>query len=115
MKKLLAIGVLMLVITCLAFGQQQTAPPPKPGPEVQRLGSMIGTWKTDAGETVTYEWFDGGFSVIGHVENSGPEGKSTELRIDTYDPDAKTYSEYRISSTGPGGHIDQRRHGKRKH
>ena len=73
MKKLLAIGVLMLVITCLAFGQQQTAPPPKPGPEVQRLGSMIGTWKTDAGETVTYEWFDGGFSVIGHVENSGPE------------------------------------------
>jgi len=103
MKKLLAIGVLMLVITCLAFGQQQTAPPPKPGPEVQRLGSMIGTWKTDAGETVTYEWFDGGFSVIGHVENSGPDGKSTELRIITYDPDAKTYSQYRITSTGPGG------------
>ena len=41
--------------------------------------------------------------MIGHVENSGPEGKSTELRIDTYDPDAKTYSEYRITSTGPGG------------
>ena len=36
-------------------------------------------------------------------ENSGPEGKSTELRIITYDPDAKTYSEYRITSTGPGG------------
>src|SRR5215472_9807602 len=47
--------------------------------------------------------FDGGFSVIGHVENSGPEGKSTELRIDIYDPDAKTYSEYRITSTSPGG------------
>jgi len=36
------------------------------------------------------------------VENSGPEGKSTELRIITYDSDAKTYSQYRITSTGPG-------------
>ena len=107
MKRLLAIVVLMLVITCLAFGQQQTAPPPKPGPEVSRLGSMVGTWKTDTGETVTYEWFDGGFSLIGHVENSGPEGKSTELRIITYDPDAKTYSQYRITSTGPGGTLSR--------
>src|SRR5215469_16622230 len=89
MKRLSAIVVLTVVITCLAFGQQQTAPPPKPGPEIQRLGSMVGTWKTDDGETVTYEWFDGGFSLIGHVENSD---KSTELRIITYDPDAKTYS-----------------------
>jgi hypothetical protein len=100
MKRLLAIVVLQLVITGLAFGQQQTAPPPKPGPEIQRLGSMVGTWKTDDGETVTYEWFDGGFSMIGHVENSD---KSTELRIITYDPDAKTYSQYRITSTRPGG------------
>ena len=100
MKRPLAIAVLMLVVTCLAFGQQQTALPPKPSPEVLRLGSMIGTWKTDTGEKVTYEWFDGGFSVIGHVENSD---KSTELRIITYDPDTKTYSQYRITSTGPGG------------
>ena len=34
------------------------------------------------------------------MENSD---KSTELRIITYDPDAKTYSQYRITSTGPGG------------
>ena len=102
MKRLSAIVVLTVVITCLAFGQQQTAPPPKPGPEIQRLGSMVGTWKTDDGETVTYEWFDGGFSLIGHVENSD---KSTELRIITYDPDAKTYSQYRITSMGPGGEL----------
>jgi len=102
MKRLFAIVVLMLVITCLAFGQQQTAPPPKPGPEVQRLGSWVGTWKTDT-ETVTWEWFKGGFSLIGHVENSGPEGKSSELRIVTYDPDAKDYTQYRVTSMGPGG------------
>src|SRR5262249_51519938 len=69
--------MLVLAAPYLAPGQPQTAPP-KRGPEVLRLGSLIGTWKTDYGEKVTYEWFDGGFSVIGHVENSGPEGKSTE-------------------------------------
>ena len=102
MKRLLALVVLMLVMTFLAFGQQQTASPPKPGPEIQRLGSMVGTWKTDYGETVTYEWFDGGFSLIGHVEN--PD-KSTELRIITYDPEAKNYTHYRVTSTGPGGEL----------
>ena len=105
MKTLLVmVMIVMLVLAApyLAPGRPQTAPP-KRGPEVLRFGSMIGTWKTDTGEKVTYEWFDGGFSVVGHVENSGPDGKSTELRIITYDPDAKTYSQYRITSTGPGG------------
>ena len=104
MKRLLII-VVMLVLAAphLSSRQPQTAPPPKPEREVSRLGSLVGTWKTDTGEKVTYEWFDGRFSVIGHVENSGPEGKSTELRIITYNPDAKTYSQYRITSTGPGG------------
>src|SRR5262245_28918245 len=105
MKRLLVmVMVVMLVLAApyIASGRPQTATP-KRSPEVLRLGSMIGTWKTDTGEKVTYEWFDGGFSVIGHVENSGPEGKSTELRIITYDPDAKTYTQYRITSMGPGG------------
>ena len=99
MKRLLVMVMMVLAATYLASGRVQTAPP-KRGPEVLRLGSMIGTWKTDDGEKVTYEWFDGGFSVIGHVENSD---KSTELRIVTYDPDAKDYTQYRVTSTGPGG------------
>ena len=91
MNRLLVVVVLLLAVTCLVSGQPQTSPPPKPGPEVLRLGSFIGTWKTET-ETVTWEWFTGGFSLIGHVENSGPEGKSSELRIITYDPDAKDYN-----------------------
>jgi hypothetical protein len=106
MKRLLVIVVLVLALACLAFGQTQTAPPPKPGPEIQRLGHLIGTWKTET-ETVTYEWFTGGFSVIGHVENSGPEGKSSELRIITYDPDAKDYTQYRVTSMAPGGTLSR--------
>ena len=102
MKSLLVIVVLVLAAPCLASGQPQTAPPPKPGPEVLRLGYFVGTWKTES-ETVTWEWFTGGFSLIGRVEDSGPGGKSNELRIMTYDPDAHDYTHYRVTSTGPGG------------
>jgi hypothetical protein len=98
MNRVLVIVVLLLAVSCLVSGQSQTSPPPKPGPEVLRLGSFIGTWKTET-ETVTWEWFTGGFSLIGHVENSGPAGKSSELRIITYDPDAKDYTQYRVTST----------------
>lgn len=104
-RRAIVIILLVLAVPCLASGQSQTAPPPKPGPEVLRLGYFVGTWMTDTGETVTWEWFTGGFSLIGHVENSGPEGKSTELRIMTYDPDTKTYSQYRVTSMGPGGEL----------
>src|SRR5215468_2727342 len=90
MKRLLIIVVLVLAAPCLVSGQPQPVPSPKPGPEIQRLGSL-------------YEWFAGGYSVIGHVENSGPEGKSSERRIITYDPDAKDYTQYRVTSTAPGG------------
>ena len=108
MNRLLVIVVLLLAVTCLVSGQAQTSPPPKPGPEVRRLASWVGTWKTDT-ETVTWEWFKGGFSLIGHVENSGPEGKSSELRILTYDPDAKEdYTQYRVTSMGPGGELSRR-------
>ena len=106
MNRLLVIVVLLVAVPCLVSGQPQTSPPPKPGPEVLRLGSLIGTWKTET-ETVTYEWFTGGFSVIGHVENSGPEGKSSELRILTYDPDAKDYTQYRVTSMAPGGTLSR--------
>jgi len=85
MNRLVVVVVLVLATACLVSGQAQTSAPPKPGPEVRRLGSWVGTWKTDT-ETVTWEWFKGGFNLIGHVENSGPEGKSSELRIVTYDP-----------------------------
>ena len=100
---LVVIVVLALALPCLAQAQ-----PPEPGPEVQRLGFFVGTWKSDT-HTVTYEWFTGGFSLIGRVENTGPEGKSSELRILTYDPDAKEYTQYRITSTGPGGTLTRSR------
>jgi hypothetical protein len=63
----LIVLLLVTAVPCLAFGQAQTPTPPKPGPEVQRLGYFVGTWKyvarvlTDPKGTYegtqTWEWF----------------------------------------------------------
>jgi hypothetical protein len=106
MRGLLLFAVLVVAIPGLAFGQSQIAPPPRPGPEIQRLGYFVGTWKTED-ETVTWEWFTGGFSLIGRVENSGPGLKSSELRIMTYDPVTGDYTQYKVTSVGPGGTLSR--------
>ena len=114
MKRLLVIIVLALAVPCLAFGQPQTAQPPKPGPEVQKLAYTLGTWKTEgeakagnpfgpAGKfsgTGTCEWFAGGFHLVCRGESTGPAGKATNLSIAGYDAEAKVYTYYTIASLG---------------
>jgi hypothetical protein len=112
MKKLLIIVFIALAVPCLAFGQAQTAQPPKPGPEVQKLAYFLGTWKGEgeikAGPlgpaaklsgTTTCEWFAGGFHVVCRRESTG-EGKRTQLEILAYDAEAKAYTYYGINSFG---------------
>ena len=110
MKKLLVVViVLAFAVPCLA----QTAQPPKPGPEVQKLGYFIGTWKmegerkatstrpaTKFSDTDTCEWFAGGFHVVCRGEGIGPEGTVALLRILAYDAAIKAYTVYSISSQG---------------
>jgi len=106
MKRLLVIVLLVLAVPCLAFGQAQTVQPPKPGPEIQRLGSWVGTWKTESGpssSTITWEWFVGGFGLVGREEGTGPAGKYSYLRVMTFDSVEKVYTHYLITSLGPGG------------
>ena len=101
-RSVLIVLLLMLAAPCLAFGQAQTAPPPKPGPEVQRLGYFVGTWKFDGetlldpkgkyGGTLTFEWFPGGFSVVGKSEGVGVSGgPMNELGILGYSATEKLY------------------------
>jgi len=111
MKKLLVIIiVLAFAVPCLA----QTAQSPKPGPEVQKLGYYVGTWKSEgeakagpsAGKwsgTMTCEWFAGGFHLMCRGEGTGPEGKTTSLAILAYDAEAKAYTYHAISSRGESG------------
>jgi hypothetical protein len=107
MKRLLVIlVVLALALPCLA----QT-PPPKPGPEVQKLAYFLGTWK-GAGEVneaqlkgkssgiKTCEWFAGGFHLMCRTEATGPQGRRAELTVMAYDEEAKGYTWYMITSDG---------------
>jgi hypothetical protein len=116
MKRLVLVVFLALAVPCLAFGQAQTAQPPKAGPEVQKLAYNVGTWKFEGEDkaspfgpggkfsgTETCEWFAGGFHIVCRSEGTGPEGKTTELAILAYDAEAKAYTYHAISSRGESG------------
>ncbi len=87
---------------------------PKPGPEVQKLGVFVGTWK-GVGElkpnpfgmppgkyssTDKCEWFPGGFQVVCHTSGKGPMGSMHGLGILAYNPMEKAYSYYGIDNMG---------------
>jgi len=109
MKRLSILIVLALSVPCMA----QTAQPPAPGPEVQKLGYFLGTWKSEGESKAspfgpagkfsgieTCEWFAGGFQLVCRAEGTMPGGKRTSLAILTYDGAAKAYTSYSISSQG---------------
>ena len=62
-----------------AYAQQ----PPKPDPDLKSLDRLVGTWKVSGGAqgTVTYEWMEGGFFLIQHVdlEKDGHKIKGMEI------------------------------------
>ncbi|MFE3104025.1 hypothetical protein [Nocardia tengchongensis] len=47
-----------------------TSPAPAPSPAMQSLGRLIGTWQLsgDSTGTVKYEWMEGGFFLLQHVD-----------------------------------------------
>lgn len=46
------------------------AQPATPSAAVQRLGRLVGTWNVSGGTqgTITYEWMDGSFFLLQHVD-----------------------------------------------
>lgn len=111
--KTLTLKSCLWIAAVAAFGSAARAQPPAPGPEIQKLGYYVGTWKGEgeakggpfgpAGKlssTTTCEWFAGGFQVVCRGEESGPTGKQTFLGIRAYDAAAKAYTEYGITSSG---------------
>ena len=48
---------------------QPTNLPPRPNPDPKSLDRLVGTWKLtgDSEGTVTYEWMEGGFFLIQHM------------------------------------------------
>lgn len=58
-----------------AYGQ-----PPEPAPDLKSLDRLVGTWELsgDARGRVTYEWMEGGFFLIQHID-LGEEAKGMEV------------------------------------
>jgi len=56
---------------------------PRPNPDLRSLEKLIGTWKQSGGVegTVTFEWMEGGFFLIQHVdlESDGQPIKGMEI------------------------------------
>jgi hypothetical protein len=56
---------------------------PTPNPDLKALDKLVGTWKVSGGATgqVTYEWMEGGFFLIQHVDldNNGYKTKGIEI------------------------------------
>jgi hypothetical protein len=59
-----------------AIGNEQMTQQAQPNRDLQILGRLVGTW-TVSGEaegTVTYEWTEGGFFLLQHVDLGGNRG-----------------------------------------
>jgi hypothetical protein len=56
---------------------------PEPSPALKRLDRLVGTWQVsgEAQGTITYEWMEGGFFLIQHVdmEQDGQKIKGIEI------------------------------------
>lgn len=55
----------------MADDRSTTQPqPPQPDPDLRRLDRLLGTWNVSGGAQgrVTYEWMEGGFFLLQHVE-----------------------------------------------
>jgi hypothetical protein len=103
----------MLMICSNGFVAQKASEPPKPGPDVAKLGYFVGDWKINAQlilnrstaparftGTAHNEWMAGGFFLISHSDQDSENQIGKSLTIYGYDPVAKTYSYYAVNSAG---------------
>lgn len=113
-KSLLVVGGLLVLVARPVWAQTPAAQP-RPGPEHERLGYLIGQWKLEGegkppsgpGEkisgTVSCEWFEGRFHMICRMDFASPATK--QMEIFGYSPKDGAYSRYFINSDGSDGLI----------
>jgi hypothetical protein len=110
--RLAALALFVVIIAQLAFAAA-SAQEAAAGPEIQRLGYYVGTWRGEGetrggpfgpagrlSSTMSCEWFAGGFQLVCRGQENGPTGTRQFLNLRSYDPSAHTYTEYSISSMG---------------
>lgn len=92
---------------------------PKPGPEMERLKFLIGTWEVKAeyvksamvpGGGRDDGWYKaqlgpGGFSIIADFEEDGPMGKEIGHEVLSWDPKQNAYTSVTVGNSFPGAVI----------
>jgi hypothetical protein len=67
----------------MADNNPNTQPTPTPNPDLKSLERLVGAWRQSGGVegTVTYEWMEGGFFLVQHVdlEHDGHKIKGMEI------------------------------------
>jgi len=114
MKKAVAVlPICILLLTISTLAQQAPPAAPKPGPEVQRLGFGLGTWKIEGdtkpfgpipgGKTTTVQtcdWYAGAFFLECHSENTSVMGTKKAVFFEGYDPNEKVYTYHEFNDIG---------------
>jgi hypothetical protein len=113
---LLRAGIVLLFALAIAQPAvaQDNTKTQMPGPEHQKLGFLVGTWKIERTYkknpyqpveekracTLTGEWLEGNFWVVGRYKEPLPTDPYSELLVYGYDSETKTYSCHVFTSTG---------------
>jgi hypothetical protein len=110
------VAVLLVGIVCVSDALAQG--PPKPAPEVQRIGYFIGNWTSEGdmkagpmgpGGKVTIQeegkWMDGNFFVVFHSSFKGTMGAGTGLAVMGYDTQENVYTYDEYNSVGEANHF----------
>jgi hypothetical protein len=106
-------GILVFAAVCPTIAQDAIKTQ-APGPEYQRLGFLLGTWKIERATKKTScqpseekraytqigEWFDGHFCVLCRLQQTQPTHPYGKVSIFGYDSEAKTYFCCVFMSTG---------------
>jgi hypothetical protein len=110
------VAVLLVGIVCItcAFAQG----PPKPAPEVQKIGYFVGNWSTEGdmkagpmgpGGKVTIQedgkWMDGNFFVLFHSSFKSTMGDGTGIAVMGYDTQENVYTYDEYNSVGEANHF----------
>ena len=101
------VGLAVVVVCVVAFCGPALAqdPPPKPGPEHERIGAWLGKWTCETAQggsgTQTCEWTAEGFFMVCSTDWKSPSGAaSNNVLVLGYSKADKTYTWYRHSSLG---------------
>jgi hypothetical protein len=82
---------------------QANPQPLKPSPALRSLDRLIGTWKVsgpDLDRRVTFEWMEGGFFLMQHVQLNQGGQKSHGIEIIGHDQESNTLKSHYFGSTG---------------